>query len=140
MAASDRVVRAAVLVLAALGACVQPLSEVGRPCPCTTDFVCCKTTNTCLAPGSACPAEPDSSTEDASSGSDAGSEIESGASTPPQEGSSPDRAPDADERTAPRETGASDGDAGSPEAPPVDAPSDVRDASFDSDAAEGDVR
>src|SRR5690349_15493154 len=58
MAASSRVLCAAALVLVALGGCVQPLSEIGRPCPCSGEIGCCEVTNTCQSRAS-CPALPE---------------------------------------------------------------------------------
>jgi hypothetical protein len=43
----DRLLRAAAIALAAVGACVPMVSESDRPCPCAEGFMCCETTQTC---------------------------------------------------------------------------------------------
>ncbi len=45
--------RLLLLVCLAAG-CVQPLSEIGLPCPCGGDFVCCVEFDLCLPPGEVC--------------------------------------------------------------------------------------
>jgi hypothetical protein len=47
MGAFDRLLRAAAIALAAVGACVPLVSELDRPCPCAEGFICCETTHTC---------------------------------------------------------------------------------------------
>jgi hypothetical protein len=151
----DRWLRAAALVAVALGGCVEPLSEAGRECPCTGEFVCCETTNTCLLTRSECPSMPEgpdgSTPPDAGSGGDvpARADAEAGASIPPDvstvDTANPPDAP-TDEAMVDAFDGGLDGDAAPPDvsAPDVveagDAAPDVTDGSSVDVLAERDAQ
>src|SRR5689334_1686508 len=62
------------LAAAIVVSCAPLIDETGLACPCASGYVCCESTNTCLAPGAACTgAAPDASP---------GSTPEDGGSTP----------------------------------------------------------
>ncbi|HXI61019.1 MAG TPA: hypothetical protein VNO55_33405, partial [Polyangia bacterium] len=47
---------AAFVVIGVTGVgCMEPLSINDRHCPCSDGYICCKSTNICLAPAQSCP-------------------------------------------------------------------------------------
>lgn len=53
------VAAAATLGVAAGAGCGSQVALEDRPCPCSSDYVCCASRNVCLAPGASCPAAND---------------------------------------------------------------------------------
>lgn len=104
MARSERWLRTGAALASLLGfATCVPLVELdSRPCPCSGEYRCCATTETCLLPGEACPAA-------ISAGGSAGASSNGGASGNDAAGSNA-----GDSFTSPIEGGAATAGAGMP--------------------------